>query len=648
MDYGATSAYGSSSPLVSTLVTSHSVSLSGLQASKLYHYRVKSRDAAGNLATSNDFTFTTDGSSTPPTISRVSAGSITATGATVRWTTDKASDSQVDYGTTTRYGSSTPRLATMVTNHSVSLSGLRSSQLYHYRVRSRDSTGNTATSGDFTFTTSRDGTPPAISGVAADSITASAATIRWTTDEASDTQVEYGLTTRYGSSTALNTARVTTHTQVLRGLDEGKLYHYRVKSRDAAGNLAVSRDFRFNTESADADAALVISRMGASWITATVAVINWTTDKPSDGQVEFGTNTDYDGSGARVSALSTSHTANLSDLKRSTRYHYRVKSRDAKGYLATSGDKTFTTSAPDKTPPRISSVAVSSITGRQATISWTTNEASNSQVKYGLTSAYGNNSNLNAGLMLKHSQVLHGLSAGNTYHYRVKSRDASGNLATSADFTFRTASSGIRPPTIVTFDGPAPQGRSNDLLNGVLEGINFGSGQWRWEGSYGVNATRHVYFDSSRGNSRTITFSPAPQVLNSLTVFSLSSGSVTLSDNLGQRKSLSVPVGSIQVVATGWRKRSTTITVNFSGGWNFGLDDIAYSEVATSLSDSPADDSDSAISSIAPTTVDIVGQPATPPRRPCLSHQLWKTANSERTLESATCLVPSPVSSFPC
>src|SRR5206468_7054954 len=40
-------------------MTSHSVGLSGLTASTLYHYRVKSKDAAGNLAVSADFTFTT-------------------------------------------------------------------------------------------------------------------------------------------------------------------------------------------------------------------------------------------------------------------------------------------------------------------------------------------------------------------------------------------------------------------------------------------------------------------------------------------------------------------------------------------------------------------------------------------------------------
>jgi hypothetical protein len=41
------------------MVTSHSVSLSGLAASATYHYRVRSKDAAGNLASSGDQTFTT-------------------------------------------------------------------------------------------------------------------------------------------------------------------------------------------------------------------------------------------------------------------------------------------------------------------------------------------------------------------------------------------------------------------------------------------------------------------------------------------------------------------------------------------------------------------------------------------------------------
>lgn len=63
----------------------------------------------------------------------------------------------------------------------------------------------------------------------------------------SDSQVEYGLTTSYGSQTPLDTTFVTDHLVTLMGLTTGSEYHYRVKSRDAAGRLFVSGDLTFNT-----------------------------------------------------------------------------------------------------------------------------------------------------------------------------------------------------------------------------------------------------------------------------------------------------------------------------------------------------------------------------------------------------------------
>src|SRR5439155_12397593 len=61
---------GSSSALNTSLVTCHTVSLSGLTARTLYRFRVRSRDAATNLATSGDVTFTTLAAAdvTPPTV----------------------------------------------------------------------------------------------------------------------------------------------------------------------------------------------------------------------------------------------------------------------------------------------------------------------------------------------------------------------------------------------------------------------------------------------------------------------------------------------------------------------------------------------------------------------------------------------------
>src|SRR5206468_881244 len=76
------------------------------------------------------------------------------------------------------------------------------------------------------------------------------ATIGWNTNEPSDSQVEYGVTSAYGSATVLNSAQVTAHSQGLSGLTASATYHYRVKSKDSAGNPAVSGDSTFTTSPA--------------------------------------------------------------------------------------------------------------------------------------------------------------------------------------------------------------------------------------------------------------------------------------------------------------------------------------------------------------------------------------------------------------
>lgn len=108
---------------------------------------------------------TATGDTTAPVISSISAGTPSSSGTTITWTTDEASNSQVEYGTTTSYGQSTLQNSTLHTTHSQALSGLSASTLYHYRVKSADASGNLAVSGDATFTTaSGSGTDPSVVG----------------------------------------------------------------------------------------------------------------------------------------------------------------------------------------------------------------------------------------------------------------------------------------------------------------------------------------------------------------------------------------------------------------------------------------------------------------------------------------------------
>ncbi len=647
VDYGLDTTYGQTAN-GNGPVTSHSVTLTNLVPGTLHHYRVSSSDASGNTANGTDRTFTTlaGGDTTAPVISNVVVSAITATSATIGWTTDETATSQVNYGLDTTYGQ-TANGNGPVTSHSVTLTNLVPGTLHHYRASSSDASGNTANGTDRTFTTLAGGdtTAPVISNVVVSAITATSATISWTTDETASSRVDYGLDTTYGQ-TANGNGPVTSHSVTLTNLVPGTLHHYRVSSSDASGNTANGTDRTFTTTSPGggvspsglvsdgfddsslngrwtwADSAgdstvsvngsqlviavpagtnhnlwngtldqaprvrqaanntdlvlevkfdstvsrkyqmqgitveqdannllrfdffsdgtltyvyaasivnglatkriqktiingaplyLRVTRVGNQWteaysydganwttagtfahtlavssaaiyggnfstgtppahtvlvdyftvdnlppgsgggdttapvisnvvvsaITATSATISWTTDEAANSQVDYGLSTTYDRTSSSAGFV-TSHSITLTGLAPDTLHHFQVSSTDSSGNTADSVDLTLTTAfAGDVTPPSISSVFVSALTDTTATITWTTDEAANSQVDYGLSASYDKTSS-SAGFVTSHSITLTGLAPNTLHHFQVSSIDSSGNAALGVDLTFTT------------------------------------------------------------------------------------------------------------------------------------------------------------------------------------------------------------------
>ncbi|MGZ7087314.1 MAG: fibronectin type III domain-containing protein, partial [Ilumatobacteraceae bacterium] len=120
-----------------------------------YNYTVEAFDAAGNLSDPSDpvSVSTPAASTSPPVISNITASNITQTSATISWTTDIPSSSQVLYGTSVSYDHSTTLSSTQVTTHSQTITGLTANTTYHFAVQSTGSTNNTATSSDRQFQT---------------------------------------------------------------------------------------------------------------------------------------------------------------------------------------------------------------------------------------------------------------------------------------------------------------------------------------------------------------------------------------------------------------------------------------------------------------------------------------------------------------
>ncbi len=319
-----------------------------------------------------------------------------------------------------------------------------SSGTYFFAVTAYDTSGNeSGFSNEVSKTISTsDPTPPILAAITPTNITSNSATIAWTTDEPADSMIEYGTTTTYGSTTPLDTTLVTAHSQTITALLPATTYNYRVVSKDASGNAASSGNNTFTTNIIPDTTPPVISAIISSNITNSSAVITWATNETATSKVEYGTTTAYGSSTLLNATLVTAHSQTIMSLLPATTYNYRVISTDAAGNTASSGNNIFTTapaSTPDTTPPLISDIISSNIQNDTAVITWATNEAATSKVQYGITTAYGSSTPLNATLVTMHSQTIMSLLPATTYNYRVISTDAAGNTTSSGNSIFTTA-----------------------------------------------------------------------------------------------------------------------------------------------------------------------------------------------------------------
>lgn len=212
------------------------------------------------------------------------------------------------------------------------------------RARAFDPAGNNAYSTVTNVTvTVPDTTPPVISAITSSSVTQTSATITWTTDEASDSQVEYGPTTSYGSSTTLNNTDVTTHSVNVSGLTAGTTYNFRVKSSDPAGNQATSTNGTFTTQAPAADTTAPTVTLTAPAANATVSGTVNLTATASDNVGVAGVQFYLDGNVLNAEDTTSPYATSWNTTQTTNGTHtLRAIARDAAGNTRTTTQITVT------------------------------------------------------------------------------------------------------------------------------------------------------------------------------------------------------------------------------------------------------------------------------------------------------------------
>src|SRR3989344_1115721 len=174
--------------------------------------------------------------------------------------------------------------------------------------------------------------------------------------------------------------------------------------------------------------------------------------------------------GSEIVATSTASLPSIYEISWDTTnesngsYVFSAVVRDAAGNVTTAYANTVTlnktsstTTSTDITPPTVSNIQVANVTGTSATITWTTNEASTSKVRYATVSEVFSPVFTNvevADLVTSHSVNLSNLTAGTTYYYTIYSKDASQNGTYSSEQTFTTtATTGDTTPPVISSIG---------------------------------------------------------------------------------------------------------------------------------------------------------------------------------------------------
>lgn len=191
---------------------------------------------------------------TAPTLSLGAMSAISTTGATINFTANEPVVFEVLYGTSVSYGSTTTKTTTAATANTQALTGLTANTPYFYQVKAYDAAGNTASAtGTFTTLAIADTTAPTISGVTVSAITATGATVAWTTNENSSTKVYVSTATPVskttGSTVTTGPTSVTTHSVTLTGLTANTVYYFLVESVDSSSNIGTSTESSFTTTS---------------------------------------------------------------------------------------------------------------------------------------------------------------------------------------------------------------------------------------------------------------------------------------------------------------------------------------------------------------------------------------------------------------
>ena len=468
---------GSNTDTSTTNSYTHSTEL----ANGTWYVRVKAKDTVDNesgYSSNGTAVIDTTGPTTPGTPTSTSL----TTDTTPEWTWTASIDSGVGLATTpytvewctdSGFSGCAANTDTTSTNSFTHTTALAAGTWY-FRVKAEDTLGNESSyssNGTFTIASSStgDSTKPSKPGKPSTSTPTSDNTPKWKWNESTDNvaldddepyYVTWCKNSRFNNCSGnVDTADDNEYTHG-DSLSDGTWY-FKVRAKDSSGNYS---NYSSSGKVVIDTTAPIITITGTT-VTETSIKVTWKTNEKSQTIIEWGTSNSY-GRSYTNSSLVKDHSYNITGLSKGTLYYLKITSKDSLSNTGKVELQRQTLGTLEATLITDINVVINSPTS--ATINWKTNHAATSEIDYGLTTNFTDQT-ISTDKVIVHSMTLVGLTSDTTYFYEIIS--VGNTTAVNAFRTFDTPGEEIIEEIIEETTDSKEASESTSVINEIVDTI---------------------------------------------------------------------------------------------------------------------------------------------------------------------------------
>jgi hypothetical protein len=586
IDYGTTPSYGVSTPVNTSMVTTHQMGVASLAAGTTYHFRVRSAAGSSN-ATSNDQTFSTPGGNadtTPPSVAITSPAAGAKLSGNVNVTAAASDDVAVTSVQFRVDGTNAGASLTAAPFAYVLNSTTLSNGSHTISAVAADAAGNSTTSASVTVSvdnTTKDTTPPTVTMTSPASGAAVSGTIAVTAtaaDNVSVGSVQFQLD-------GANLGAADAASPYVYSWDSTKTangsHTLRAIATDGAGNTTTSASVTVTldntTKDTTAPTVTVTAPASGAKVSGVVTVSANATDNVSVASVQF----QLDGANVGAADSASPFTYSWDTTKATNAAHtLRAIATDGAGNSTTSTAITVTVSntPTDTTAPTVSISAPAAAAAVSGTVSVTANAADN----VGVASVQFQVDGANAGGL--DGATPYGYTwdttkvANGTHKLSATAKDAAGNTATSAIVSV-TVNNAATPQTF-TISGTLSPTTGGNGATVTLSGTSGATTTANSSGAYTFTGLAKGTYSVTPSHTG-FTFSPASQstTITTANITGLNfTATATVAPTFTLSGTLSPTTGGGGATVTLSGTSGATTTANNSGAYTFtGLAAGTYS-----------------------------------------------------------------------